>query len=346
MTCDEYAAMMATKAACSNNGGMWNEVTCIYPTATDETKCTNAGYIWVKGLNGGCHFNNNSSGGSSGSPAAIGGVSANEKLNERIESQCLAHVANSGYKETLLKEGLFEIIRIYATNACTLAYFATNGKYSSNQDLFLIPRLIMNDEAKMQEDIGILYQALEDVPARKDGQLLDDYLNPDKDGAAGRLKAIMDIMAEFNDLTANQKLNPSYLTEPMPYVMKDAAAQYNAKHDTKIVSLEEKFFALLPKPEEVIEKPKEPEKIIEEFIQPTTPAIAIQSPESEASQSRQTQATKLLTNIKNLFKEIRDAVIARAKISRSTDIMRQDIINTQKVIQAFKTCLNNGICSF
>src|SRR3989344_3664891 len=151
MTCDEYAAMMATKAACSNNGGMWNEVTCIYPTATDETKCTNAGYIWVKGLNGGCHFNNNSSGGSSGSPAAIGGVSANEKLNERIESQCLAHVANSGYKETLLKEGLFEIIRIYATNACTLAYFATNGKYSSNQDLFLIPRLIMNDEAKMQE---------------------------------------------------------------------------------------------------------------------------------------------------------------------------------------------------
>ncbi len=246
MTCDEYQAML-----CNSQGGTWNSTTqsctplsttCPNGSCTAET-CAQMGYGW----NGTSCIIPSSGSGSSGGVAAIGGVSANEQLAQRIESQCLAHVEKSGYGETVRKYGWYNNIRIYANNACTYAYLATNGKYSSNNDLSLIANLITNDTAVRQEDIGMLYQALEDVPAQSKEQSLEDYLNPLKDGAAKRLKDIMDIMAAYNDLTTDQKASPSWLAEPMPWTTIDAAAKWNPQHGTKIVSLEEKLFDLLPK---------------------------------------------------------------------------------------------------
>src|SRR3989344_3458539 len=265
MTCEQYAATMAAMSACSSNGGTWNTTTqsCTPPATTcNGSGCTAETCQAMANMGGGYSWNaetqtcNITSGSESSSNVpAIGGISANEKLSQRIESQCLAHVEKSGYGETVRKYGWYNNIRTYANNACIYAYLATNGKYGSNNDLYLIPNLIMNDYAVRQEDIGMLYQALEDVPSLKDflaqgkGESLDDYLNPTKDGAAGRLKAIMDIIAAYNDLTTDQKASPTWLAEPMPHTTKDAAAKWNAQYGTKIVSLKEKLLALLPEPE-------------------------------------------------------------------------------------------------
>ena len=246
MTCDEDQAML-----CNSQGGTWNSAgnpqcappstTCPNGLCTAET-CAQMGYGWNETS---CIIPSSGSG-SSGGVAAIGGVSANEQLAQRIESQCLPHVEKSGYGETVRKYGWYNNIRIYANNACTLAYIAAAGKFG-NPDLYLILNFLTNDVAVRQEDIGMLYQALEDVPAQRKGESLDDYLNPAKDGAAGRLKAIMDIMVAYNDLTTDQKVSPTWLAEPMPWTTIDAAAKWNAQHGTKIVSLEEKLFDLLPK---------------------------------------------------------------------------------------------------
>ncbi len=254
MPCDEYYAMMEAMA-CKTGGGTWSNGVCTPPATTcNGSSCTAETCQAMANMGGGYYWNAEtqtcnitSASGSSGSVAAIGGLSANEQVAQRIESQCLKHVEKSGYGETVKKYGWYNNIRTYANNACTYAYLATNGKYSSNNDLYLIPNLLTNDYAVRQEDIGMLYQALEDVPAQAEGQSLDDYLNPAKDGAAKRLKAIMDIMAIYNDLTIDQKANPAWLAEPMPWTTIDAAAKWNAKNGTKIVSLEEKLFDLLPK---------------------------------------------------------------------------------------------------
>ncbi|MDO8582809.1 MAG: hypothetical protein Q7R63_02340, partial [bacterium] len=260
MSCEAFTLMMA----CTSQGGTWDMAgqSCTpAPTqcggqSCDYMTCQAAGYYWDGSS---CYLTNPNSSSSSGEPAAIGGVGANERLAQRIESQCLAHVEKSGYGETVRKYGWYNNIRTYANNACTYAYLATNGKYGSNNDLYLIPNLLTNDYAVRQEDIGMLYQALEDVPAQKKDQSLDDYLNPEKEGAAKRLKDIMDIMEAYNNLTTDQKESPAWLTEPLPHTTKDAAAKWNAQYGTKIISLEEKLFALLPKPEEKIaEQPAEP----------------------------------------------------------------------------------------
>lgn len=351
-TCEEYAAMVALMTACSTNGGMWNNNQCEYPSQTSQTTCIMAGYVWV---NGGCYFGTPSGGGSSssGSPAAVGGISANEKISQRIESQCLAHVEKSGYGETVKKYGWYSNIRTYANNACTYAYLATNGKYSSNNDLYLIANLLTNDLAVRQEDIGILYQALEDVPAQGKDQSLDDYLNPAKDGAAKRLKDIMDIMASFNDLTTDQKINPSYLAEPLPYVMKDAAEKYNARNGTKIVSLEEKLLALLPKPEvkelsplpekEAAKAPQEPEKAAEpKPVTPTEPATPSLRQRAEAA------FAKIVNKLKQIREQNLETGIERATVSRDPEKELEDALQMRLIIGTFneaheRLCVELGL---
>ncbi len=355
MTCDEYQVIM-----CQNQGGTWNSTTqsCTPPPTTcsngscTEQMCLQMGYGW----NGTSCVISSSGSGSSGGVAAIGGVSANEQLAQRIESQCLAHVEKSGYGETVRKYGWYNNIRTYANNACTYAYLATNGKYGSNNDLYLIPNLLTNDYAVRQEDIGMLYQALEDVPSLKDflaqgkGESLDDYLNPLKDGAAKRLKDIMDIMAAYNDLTTDQKASPTWLAEPMPWTTIDAAAKWNAQHGTKIVSLEEKLLALLPKPEkekELIVATEDPQPEIKAVEQKKEVAVVTRQAEPETPSIRQRIATVFAT-IKNKFKEIRErgeeSGIVHTTIQRDINALRKDFLHTQEVIETFNTCLKDGVC--
>ncbi len=349
MTCEEFTMMMTCT---STPGYTWSSGTCTPPATTcNGSSCTAETCQAMANMGGGYYWNAEtqtcnitSGGGSSGSVAAIGGISANEKLSQRIESQCLAHVEKSGYGETVKKYGWYNNVRTYANNACTYAYLATNGKFSSNNDLYSIANLLTNDLAVRQEDIGMLYQALEDAPAPKKDQSLDDYLDIKKDGVAKYLKDVMDIMATFNDLTTDQ---PPYLAEPLPYVTKKAAEKYNAQYGTKIISLEEKLLALLPQPEiekiVVIEDPApetkkaEPEKEV---------VVAEEKVESPAPIRR--QAVALLTKIINKFKEIREngeqSGIARTNITRDINTMTKDFLRTQEVIRAFETCLKGGAC--
>ncbi len=357
MTCDAYRAWMCE----SQQGGTWNSNTqsCTPPATTcNGSGCTAETCQAMANMGGGYSWNaetqtcNITSGsGSSGSVAAIGGISANERLAQRIESQCLAHVEKSGYGETVRKYGWYNNIRTYANNACTLAYIAAAGKFG-NPDLYLILNLLTNDVAVRQEDIGMLYQALEDVPSLKDfiaqgkGESLDDYLNPAKDGAAGRLKAIMDIMVAYNDLTTDQKVSPTWLAEPMPHTTKDAAATWNAQHGTKIVSLEEKLLALLPQPEiEKVAITEEPTPEIKKEVPVEPTPVQQAAAEEKINPSQQKEAVRLLTKIKNLFKEIRDAVIARTTIQPDPETQLQDAFRIQEIKNAFDACLENGVCS-
>lgn len=336
MTCEEYAAMMTCT---SQPGYTWANGLCTPPiTICNNGSCTEAICLAM-------HYEWNGTScvaPSSGSVPILDGVGTNEQVSQRIESKCLAHLENSGYRKTLLEYGWFDNVRIYAKNACTLAYLATNGKYSSNNDIYSIASLITNDVAVRAEDIGMLYKALENTPERKKDQSLNDYLDITKDGAAKYLKAVMDIMFYFNNLTTDQKINPTYLTEPLPYVTGKTAVQYNTAHGTKIISLEEKLFALLPQPEpeKIAEKPKDSttEKITETPAEPTE--IVMQFAEPKDTHPKQTQAMQLLTRVKNLFKEIRDAVIKREALSVKTDSL-QYAIKTQNIINAFANCLKN-----
>lgn len=337
----EYILMLA----CTSNGGVWNGTTCEYPSEVDEATCITAGYAW---MNGQCYYSPPSQSSSSETPA-VGGISANEELSRRIESQCLAHVEQSGYAPIIKEYGWFNNVRVYANNACTYAYLITNGKFSSNNDLYLISDLLVNNLATHKEDIGMLYTALENAPAQKKGQSLDDYLNPNKDGVAGYLKSVMDVMATFNDLTTDQKINPTYLTEPLPYVTKKAAATYNAAYGTKIISLEEKLLALLPKPEKeeilvVIQKPK-PE--IKEIEQKKEVIAALQQAKPEAPSTQQRVAllfTKILNKLKGIREQGIEKGITRTTIQRDINAITKDFLHTQKVIKTFNTCLKDGIC--
>lgn len=354
MTCEEYAAMVAAMTACSSTGGIWNGISCTAVASTCNGQsctamtCQAAGYTWDAGSQT-CLVGGGGSAGASSAPPVIDGVGASEKLSQRIESKCLDHVAKSGYAQTLADYGWFENIRIYAKNACTLAYLATNGKYGSNNDLYSVASLITNDDAKQQEDIGILYQALEDIPARSVGQSLDDYLDATKDGAAKRLKDIMDIMDAFNVATTDQKLNPSYLTEPLPYVLKKSAAAYNATHNTKIISLEEKLLALIPKPAPVALEESE-KKVAEEVPPvPERPTIIKKVAEpAEEGQSISQRVVIVLNKIVNKLKGIREEGIengiTRKTITPDLGTLQKDFLQTQKVIETFDACLENGVC--
>jgi|GEM_PF-2532450 len=351
--CQKNTEEALAELACSNSGGVWNGSTCQSVASTCDGEacsaitCEMAGYTWDAGtglcLTGG----GSGSSGVSSAPPIIDGVGNNNAVSERIESQCLNHVAQSGYAATLKEYGWFENIRIYAKNACTLAYLATNGKYSSNNDLYSVARLIANDDAKRQEDIGLLYQALEDVPAQKPDQSLDDYLNVKKDGGAKRLKDIMDIMEAFNDATTDQKLNPSYLAEPLPYVLQKKAKVYNESYKTNIVSLEERLHDLLPKPAPVVVKEPEKEKEVKakEADKPLPIAQKVDEPVQE---SISTRVVIILNKIVNRLKGIRETGIengiSRKTITPSLGTLQKDFLKTQKIIETFNTCLKEGVC--
>lgn len=194
----------------------------------------------------------------------------------------------------------------------------------------------------------MLYIAIENAPARKDEQSLDDYLDPTKDGVAKYLKAVMDIMSDFNDLTTDQRIKPPYLANPLIYVTIEAVGTYNKQNGTKIISLEEKLLALLPvsKTEEVA-KPKEPEPketIAEVKQQPT--AIAVKSSEPEAS-SPPTRAETVVMRFKkaiNAFIAIRENNIARRVIAPTIDSQWKIIEKTGRMIRAFTLCREKGKC--
>jgi len=348
MTCDQYQTML-----CAGQGGTWNSTTqtCTPPQTTcngqacSQMTCEAAGYTWdVMGET--CLIGNQNNNGGTGDALAIGGVSTNERLAQRIESQCLSHVERSGYGDTVKKYGWFADVRTYANNACTYAYLATNGKFGSNNDLYLVANLLTNDYAVREEDMGLLYQALENAPAQKKGQTLSDYLDPTKDGVAKYLKAVMDIMATFNDTTTDQKVKPAYLTEPLPYVTQKDAAAYNAAHGTKIISVEEKFLALLPKPEEVltpqpeepvtpiiVPEPKHPEAIIKK-VEPTEEAPSI-------SQRVAIVLNKIVNKLKGIREEGLEKGIAHTAITPSLGALQKDFEYQQAIIKAFDEAHDN-----
>ncbi len=347
ISCEEYAAMMAAASACSGNGGTWNWTTnqCVPAasscngTSCNQMTCEMAGYYWDGSS---CYLTNpgNGSGSSSSSdsPVALGGVSANEKLSQRIESECLAHVERSGYAPIIKKYGWFNNVRVYANNACTYAYLSTNGKFSSNNDLYLVADLVARDNATRAEDIGLLYTALENAPAEKDKQSLDDYLNPDKDGIAKYLKSVMEIMAEFNDRSST----PAYLVNPLPYVTAHAAADWNKANGTHIVSLEEKFIALLPKTEEAAaEQPNvpAPEKITEEPVPAAEHPATVTKAEPAEETPLAPQRVGLLTKILNKLKGIRDDGIEngieRKAVTPDLGELQKDFEYQQELIGTF-----------
>lgn len=323
------------KIACENQRGSWSGIGCTYPSI-DQTTCVKARYVWDNGV---CYFNPTSSSGSAGSATTDeNGIS--QKMSEYIESKCLDHlkvsnVNGNGYEPIWHVYGWFDAVRIPAIQACKRAYIATIGKYGS-EDLQGIDTLLMNNNAVPRKEYaisGLLYKALEDT-CGSTALSLAETLDPAQEKSIARyLMNVLDIITVFKNITSNL---PAYLMDPVPFVI---------QKDSAILSLETQFARLataclppkIEQSEKIAEKPA-PE-IKAEIIPIKQPAV-----EAKISPSQQTQAVRLLTQIKNLFKEIRNVAIARMKISRSLDAVKKDSFRMEKMINTFTTCRENGIC--
>lgn len=293
---------------------------------------------------GGCYASPPPSGGggssSGGGTTNISGI-GDPKIYEDIESKCLRYLKLSGYAETLRTEGLDPAIRAYTVNACILAYLATTGKLSADPatPLHLIYKLLINDDAKQGESQGILADAIIAAPARKDGEPLNDYLDPAKDGVAKYLKTVMNIMSDFNNLTTDSKIKPPYLINPLIYVIEYAAAEHNKKFNTTIINVE-KQLANLSKPEpKITEEPKKSEPDPEK-----TEVAVVAEPASKPKPNFAKQLAILFKKFINPFIAIRGNNIARTAITLTKDAQLRISKKIDLMIKAFNDCLEKDEC--
>jgi hypothetical protein len=156
-------------------------------------------------------------------------------------------------------------------------------------------------------------------------------------------------MSALNDLTTDQKQNPPYLTEPLPYITKKAAAAYNARHGTKIISLEElleELLNLMSQPAEIAAK--EPEQVQEAKKEEPAPETA-QTPQKtrEESTSIGQRVAVVFNNVVNILKGIREKGIEngieRKALTQDLGKLTKQLEYEQAVTKAFNEA-HDALC--